>query len=153
MVTVTGGRLPEPSAATPTSGTSISVAVLPPSSTVARNFMGRSMPSARSVRAGPDRGDDGRGEGARILQRREVTDAVEPGEFGGGEELADPVGPFAGEQRIVFGPQHRGGYRDPLVRPGYLLGQGGGDRPRARLVPGDRGGERARRGVDRHQVI
>ena len=44
IVTVTGGRLPEPSAATTSSGTSIPVAVLPPSSTVARNLMGPSMP-------------------------------------------------------------------------------------------------------------
>ena len=67
----------------------------------------------RSVRAGPDRGEDSRGELSGRLERREVTGTVEPGQFGGGEELADPVGPGAGEQRIVFGPQHRGGYRDP----------------------------------------
>ena len=109
--------------------------------------------ASRSVRAGPDRSEDSRGELARSLERREVTGAVEPGQFGGGEELADPVGPFAGEQRIVFGPQHRGGHRDPVGRVGGPLRQGGGDRPRARPVPGDRGGERARRPVHRHQVI
>jgi hypothetical protein len=53
----------------------------------------------------------------------------------------------------VFGPQHRSGYRDPVGRVGSPLRQGGGDRSRARPVPGDRGGERARRPVDRHQVI
>ena len=82
-----------------------------------------------------------------------MTDAVEPGQLGGGEELADPVGPFAGEQRIVFRPQHGSGHGDPAIRRGNLLGQGGGDRPRTRPVPGDRGGERARRPVDRYQVI
>src|SRR3972149_3051773 len=39
MVTRTGGRLPDPRAATTSSGTRIPVAVLPPSSIVARNFM------------------------------------------------------------------------------------------------------------------
>jgi hypothetical protein len=105
----------------------------------------------RLVRVGLDGGDDGRGELVRSLKRREVTGAVEPGQFGGGEELADPVGPFAGEQRIVFRPQDRGGCLDPVL--GDLLGQRGGDRSRARPVPGDRGGERTRRPVDRHQVI
>ena len=58
-----------------------------------------------------------------------MTGAVEPGQFGGGEELANPIGPFAGEQRVVFRPKHRGGYRDPVAWVGSPLRQRGGDRP------------------------
>src|SRR3954453_9275331 len=42
MVTVTAGRRPDPRASTTSSGTGMPVAVLPPSSTVERNFIGSS---------------------------------------------------------------------------------------------------------------
>ncbi len=45
------------------------------------------------------RGDDGPGEVARALERREVTGPFQPGQPGGGEEFADPVGPWFVEQQ------------------------------------------------------
>jgi DNA polymerase-1 len=76
---------------------------------------------------------------------------VVPGERG--EEFPDPVGPGAGEQRIVGWPQHCRRHTDPLVRGRDLLRQGGRHRARAGPVPGDRGGEGTRCPVHRHQVI
>src|SRR5450631_532420 len=149
MVTLTGGRPPGPRAVTTSAGTSMPVAVLPPSSTVALNLMTSRVRQTRSARYGSD---DRRGEPRRGLQRREVADTVEAGQLGDGEELADTVRPLAGEQRIVFRPQDRHGHRDPAIVGGGLLRQRRGDRSRPRPVPGDRGGERARRAVDRDQV-
>src|ERR1700712_5216650 len=57
MVTVTGGRLPAPSFSTTFAGTSMPVAVLPPSSTVLLNFMRRILPSEAGSDADPQRPD------------------------------------------------------------------------------------------------
>src|SRR6185437_4050718 len=63
-------------------------------------------PARSRVTGGDGRGGHRRGEVLRALQRREVARAVEVDEPGVGEELAQPVGPLAGEQRVMFGPQH-----------------------------------------------
>ena len=60
--------------------------------------------SSRSTRTfRPDLG----GERLRRLEWGEVAGAVELLELGGAEVRIQPVRPLPGEQRVVFGPQHR----------------------------------------------
>ena len=110
-------------------------------------------PARSRVAGGDGRGGHRRGEVLRALQRGEVPRAVEADQPGVGEELAEPVGPLAGEQRVMFRPEHGGRHRDPVRRAGHLLGHGGGDRARPRPVPGDRCGEGAGAPVHRDQVL
>ena len=90
---------------------------------------------AARLRTGAARGGGGHGGGevVRALQGGEVASAVERGQPGVGEEVAQTVRPLRGEQRVVGWPQHGGGHLPPAMAPG----QGAGTRlPGSRYCPG-----------------
>src|SRR5262249_37621763 len=82
-------------------------------------------PAWRRGGGGDGRGGPRRGEVLRARQGGEVPRAVEVDQPGVGEDLAEPVRPLAGEQRVVLWPEHSGRHGDPVRRAGHLLGHGG----------------------------
>ena len=68
------------------------------------------------------------GEYARCLQRREMTRRRHHPQAHLVEEVAQPVRPLGGEQRVVPRPQHRRGYVHPSTSRRCLLSHRAGDR-------------------------
>jgi PAS domain S-box-containing protein len=75
------------------------------------------------------------GEYAWCLQRREMTSRRHHPQAHLVEEVAQPVRPLGGEQRVMPRPQHRRGHAHPFARRWCLLGDGTGDRPGTSAVP------------------